>query len=112
MTTITASALQPGMFLAAATAIFCMPNAVCQITSAVFTNTDTSVETITVYLVRSGGAAGPANILISAQPLAPGQAYIARELSGRNLAAGDYLAGFATNASKVIAVIDGITIAA
>ena len=81
-----------------------------QITTAVFTNTGGSVELVTIYLVRSGGAAGPANIVMDAQPIAPKQAYVARELSGRNLAIGDTLWGFATDPSTVNAIVDGLTV--
>lgn len=106
----TALALQPGTQLVdSASPLTSAFTTAAQITSAVFTNTNSSVEKITVYVVRSGGAAGPANIVMDAQPVAPGQAYVARELAGRNLAIGDTIWGSSTNPSKVNCIIDGFT---
>ena len=109
--TITAVALQPGIQLPATVdPVISALTTAAQITSAVFTNTNSSVELVTIYLVRSGGAPGPANIVIDAQPIAPKQAYVARELSGRNLAGGDTLWGFSTDDAVTNVVVDGFTV--
>lgn len=108
--TITPSALQPGTQLTSAVNQLFAATGNTQVTSAVFTNTDSSVRTVTVYIGRSGGPAGTGNILINAQPIAIGQAYVAKELSGRNLANGDVLWASASANGVVNAVIDGFTI--
>jgi hypothetical protein len=81
-----------------------------QVTSAVFTNVSNGQRQITIYIVRSGGTAGPANILIDAQTIGVGQTYNACELKGRNLAAGDVITGFADTAAAVNCVIDGFSL--
>lgn len=64
-------------------------NAKTLITKAMFTNTDTDARLLTVNLVRSGGAASSANILINAVPIAAGESYEATELEQQILDAGD-----------------------
>lgn len=71
------------------------------LTSATFTNTDTANRTLTVYIVRSGGSAGPANVLIDALSLAPNQAYVSPEIWGETLLAGDALWWLADVAAKI-----------
>lgn len=59
------------------------------VTKAMFANTDTDARLLTVNLVRSGGSASAANILINAQPIASGESYEATELEGQILNPGD-----------------------
>jgi len=56
------------------------------------TNTTGAAATITVYLVKSGGAAGAANTITSAQSISAGQAYTFPELVGHLLGPGDFIA--------------------
>lgn len=105
--------LSLGGQVAATNGVLTSPQTVaCQIGSAVFTNVDSAVHTVSAYVVRSGagGVPGPSNLLISAQTLAPGQAWVASPLSGRNLAAGDVITGFADTAAVVNFVCDGFTL--
>ena len=70
--------------------------------NVVFTNTKNTVEPITIYLVRSGGAPGPSNIKIDVTlPPAPGPGYVSPELAGMVLNSGDALWGFATDGGCV-----------
>lgn len=108
--TITALALQPGAPLSTAAAQLFAATTATQITSAVFTNTNSGAVTLTVYVARQGSPAGTGNILIDAQSLAAGQAYIANELAGRNLADGDVVLASASTGGVVNAIIDGFTI--
>lgn len=106
---IAPATLVPGGFLGSSVGAVFLATASTQMTSAAFTNTDTSARTITVYIVRTGGAAGASNVLVQAQTLAPGMTFLADQLSGKNLAAGDSLQAFASTAGVVNAVIDGFT---
>lgn len=108
--TITASALQPGSPVGTTTAQLFAATTATQITSAIFTNTNSGTVNLTVFLARQGSPAGSGNILIDAQVLAEGQAYIANELAGRNLAQGDAVLASATVGGVVNAIIDGFTI--
>lgn len=69
--------------------------------AATFTNTDTADRLLTVYIVRSGGAPTPANTLIDAMTLRPGQAYVSPELLGQTLASGDAVQAMADAASLI-----------
>ena len=107
------TALQPGALLGNVAGPLCTATATqgtC-VTSAVFTNTSTGTLTISGYVVRSGGSPGPGSTVISGQALPPGGAYVAQELSGRNLAAGDAVWAVASVNGVVNCIIDGFTIA-
>lgn len=75
----------------------------------VFTNVDTTSRTFTVYRVPSAGAAATGNIVISAQRLSPGEAYIASELSGMVLDAGDALYALASAATAINVTASGFS---
>lgn len=81
-----------------------------QITTATFTNTDTATRLLTVNLVRQSGVDGPANVLVDAQPLGPGQDWTPMALSGRNLNPGDVLMAFADAGAVVNVIVDGFTV--
>jgi hypothetical protein len=55
------------------------------------TNTTGAAATITLKIVPSGGAAGAANIIVSAKTLAAGEAYTFPEMVGHVLNPGDFL---------------------
>lgn len=80
---------------------------------AVFTNTDTSARSVTVYRVPSGGAAGTGNIVFSAHVVniagTSGDTYVAPELTDMVLNPGDTLHAFADSANKVNVTISGFT---
>jgi hypothetical protein len=82
------------------------------ITKVVFTNTDTVARLLTVNLVRSGGSASSANILINGQSIPAGGSYEATELEGQILNAGDFVQAKADAGSVVNCTgISGYTIA-
>lgn len=107
--TATATLLGEGQLAAGSAAIMMAPAlALTTLTSVVFTNTNTAVEVISVYLVRAGGAPGPGNIKVNVTlPPAPSTGYVSPELQGKTLNAGDALYGFATDGSVVNFTIDG-----
>lgn len=109
--TTTPVTLSLGGQLAATSGLLTAPQTtIAVVTSAVFTNTDTAVHTVTVNVVRASGASGPANVIIPAQVLAPGQQWSASALSLLVLNVGDVLTGFADAAAKVNCWINGYTL--
>ena len=66
------------------------------------TNTTGVAATLTVNLVASGGAAGAANIIISAKTLQPGESYTFPELVGHVLNAGDFISTLASTAAAIV----------
>lgn len=87
-------------------------NAVTIIKRAVFTNTSGGVRTVTAHVVPSGQAASNATMLINGQGLAippgAGSSYVAPELAGVVLGAGDTLQCFADAAAGVTLNVNGI----
>lgn len=76
----------------------------------VFTNTDSTAHTVTVYLVTSGDAAANSNTLVKAVPVAPGDTYECFESEGMVLAAGDSLQAFADAGTAVTIQASGVQI--
>jgi hypothetical protein len=74
----------------------------------VFTNTTASATTITAG-ITTGGALTAA-IMISARPIAPGEAYVSPELAGAVLPPGSALRAFAGAATAVTFTASGLTI--
>lgn len=109
---ISLTSLQPGATLTSAANPICTATATSGtwINSAVFTNTNSGVVTLTVYVVRSGDSTGTGNILIDGQTLAQQQAYVAPELQGRFLNQGDALWASASTGGVVNAIVDGFSI--
>jgi hypothetical protein len=56
------------------------------------TNTTVGAATITIYLVKSAGAAGASTTIISAKSVAAGDCYTCPEVVGHDLNGGDFLA--------------------
>ena len=75
-----------------------------------FSNTNSTIETISVYLVRSGGAPGPTNLKVPNKLLFIGGTYVAPEFEGAVLNAGDALWGFATDGAAVNYTLNGAAI--
>lgn len=67
-------------------------NAVTIVKKAVFTNTDSSTRTITIYIVRTGGSLATTNRIIF-QTLPANSQFIAGELSNQVLQSGDSIWG-------------------
>lgn len=104
MTTVTPTVLYQGGQLAGAVALLFTARAnttATIITSATFTNADTGSHTFTVYVVRSGGTPGLANILIDAQSIGAKAAYVSPELQNVMLGPGDSIQAFADTGAEV-----------
>jgi len=71
------------------------------ISSFTVTNADASAQTISVYLVPSGGTAGPSNIIISAHSVAAGATDTLSGLADQTLNAGDKIYVIASVANKL-----------
>lgn len=78
-----------------------------QVTTGSFTNTDTAVQSYSIWLVRSGDTASDANLIVDGEGLSAKQNAVPRQLSLRNLSAGDAIYGQASSGAKITAVIDG-----
>jgi hypothetical protein len=79
------------------------------ITKCVFSNDDTAAHTITVELIKSGGAAGSASKVWSAIKIGPGESKECFELEGAWLNPGDFIQMNADAGSKVnLSVLAGI----
>jgi len=76
---------------------------------AVFTNTTASASTITAG-ITTGGSLTAATTLISARPIAPGEAYVSPELAGMVMPAGSSLRVFAGATTTVTFTASGLTI--
>lgn len=76
---------------------------------AVFTNTSASATTITAG-ITTGGALGASTTLISARPIAPGEAYVSPEIAGAVIPAGSQIHAYAAAATAVTLTISGLTI--
>ncbi len=74
---------------AAATLFTASANVKTMITEWSFTNVDTVARELTVYLVRSGGAASAANTLIDDYVIQPGETYTPP--TGQILGEGDFI---------------------
>lgn len=66
------------------------------------TNTDGSDQTITVYIVESGGSVGAEKTITSAQSITAGVSVDLTEMKNQILNAGDFIAAKASVASKVV----------
>lgn len=74
------------------------------ITRAVFTNVTAVPVSITVYVVRSGGAANASSTVISAYNIGAGEAYVSPELANLVLSAGDAVQALASAATSITTV--------
>lgn len=100
----------PSQLAAADTTIYTSAaNTFTTITRVVFTNVNTVAVTLTVNVVRSGGSVATTNQVISAYTISAGEAYVAPELAGLILGAGDFISANAGTASSINAVGSGYT---
>lgn len=101
----------PIQLAAAAAAIFTSAaSGTSVINRATFTNVTASPVAITVYVVRSGGAANAASMVISAYNIQPGEAYVAPELANLVMTAGDAIQAFASSAASITTVGSGFSV--
>ena len=92
------------------TAVYTAPTqTTVKIGRAVFTNTSASATTITAG-ITTGGALAAATTMISARPIAPGEAYVSPELAGAVLPAGSQIHAYAAAATAVTFTASGLTV--
>lgn len=77
------------------------------IDKATCTNVSVAAATLTVYLVASGGTAGPANATVYQKTIAAGYADTLPELVGHILNAGDFLSALASAATALNLRVSG-----
>lgn len=65
------------------------------------TNTTAAAATLTVNLVKSGGAAGANNTILSAKTIAPGECYTCPEVVGHVLGPGDFISTSSGTAAAI-----------
>jgi len=87
----------------------CPTQTTVKIGRAVFTNTTGSATTITAG-ITTGGALTAGTTLISARPIAPGEAYVSPELAGAVIPAGSQIHAYAAAATAVTFTASGLTI--
>ncbi len=76
---------------------------------AIFTNTDAATRTITVWVVRKGQTRGATNIVIDAQSIGSGQAYVAPSLGNLVLNSGDQIQAQASVDNVINMIGSGFT---
>lgn len=91
----------------AAGTLYMTPDATTTIMGEVqIANSNATQATVTVYLVASGGTAGPTNVMMPAVPIPPNS--VIKYTSKQVLMIGDSIAALASNASGVIIRISGV----
>jgi hypothetical protein len=73
-----------------------------------FCNVSGDDASLTVHLVASGGAVGPANILIDARQIAPGETFECFAATPHTLASGDTIRAFASAANAINIIASGM----
>lgn len=71
------------------------------IDSFTVTNSTGGAVNITVYLVPSGGSAGPSNVIVSAQAISAGATTVLSSLANQTLSTGDFISVFASAATSL-----------
>lgn len=113
MATITPKPLVQGVLLPASAAAtpgqYAVPAATtATVRSLTLCNTGAVTRLVSVHIVASGGSASDANKILKAVSLVAGETLIDDSL--RNLAAGDFITGFADAATTVSMRVDGAEI--
>lgn len=95
-----------GVQLAAAAGIlYTVPaNTITTISAATLTNSTTIARTATIHLVPSGGAPGPANMILAARTISPGESYNVAQAIGQTIHAGATMQALSDLAAAVTLV--------
>lgn len=78
-----------------------------QITKVLCQNTDSAAQSITIYIIPSGGSAGTTTLTTNAQALLPAQSWSSPNEVGLVLNPGDAIAALATTAAKINIAVSG-----
>ena len=107
--TVAATVLLEGTQTAAAQTTYYTAPASTKVMVDKFTGTNTTgaAAVISVNLVASGGAAGAANLIVSAKSLAAGECYTFPEITGQYLNAGDFISTLGGTANAITIRISG-----
>jgi hypothetical protein len=99
----------PGTLLPLAVATFyTVPaNTMTTISAATLTNSTAIARTVTMHLVPNGGAAGPANMILSARTIAAGESYNVVQAIGQTIHAGATIQALSDLAGAVALVASG-----
>lgn len=117
VTIIQAQLVAPQQLLAVDSAVYTSPTSsptnpagatTARIGRAVFTNTTASTVTITAG-ITPGGPLGASTTMISAFPVAAGQAYVSPELAGAVIPAGSQLHAYASVGLAITFTASGTT---
>jgi len=79
------------------------------ISAMTLTNTSAGARTVTVYLVTSGGSAGPANAVLVTKTIDEYASYNVKEAIGHTLEAGGFIQALADSGAAVSIVASGYT---
>jgi len=110
MTITIAQLIAPQHIAASATTYYTATRVKARIDEFTLTNTDTAAQTVTVYLIASGGSASASNTIISAKSIQPGECYIASEMVGKSMPSGSFIQALCSTASKVVIEASGIEV--
>lgn len=73
-------------------------------------NTDTAARTFTLEIIKSGGTAGAASIVLNAVTIAPGQTRELFEVENQILNPGDFIQAMADTGAKVSFSLSGVVV--
>lgn len=85
-------------------------NVQARIDKCTVTNPQAAAETVTIYLLPTGGTAGVANVVISARSVNAGETYTCPEVVGQWLNAGGFIQALSSTAAKISLRISGIEV--
>ena len=99
---------QPGA--AAGTLYTCPAGTQARVLKCTATNDTTTVTTLTVYKVPSGGTAGVTNLILNEKSIASKATYECFEVNGQVLDAGDFIQALAGVADQITVSLDVVEI--
>lgn len=102
--------IAPTQIAATATTYYTATRVTARVDTFTLTNTDTAAQTVTVYLIASGGSASATNTIISAKSIQPGECYVATEMIGKTVPSGSFIQALCSTASKVTIEASGIEV--
>lgn len=83
------------------------PNTITTISAATITNSTATARTATMHLVPLGGTPGPANMILSARTISPGESYNVAQAIGQTIPAGATVQALSDAASALSVVMSG-----
>jgi len=93
-----------------ATLYTCPANTTARVLKSTATNDTTTPDTVTFYLVPSGGTAGVTNLILNTKAIGNKETYECPEVVGQILEAGDTIQGLAGTADQITAALGVVEI--